>query len=128
MGAASRCPNANLARSYLRQLPYNQGICRITNPARLPRQREYSSRSDFHRVKDVRIKTHELPNVRQLSWAARLNLLSRVRDPLDGMSEGEEAVRTAILEKVLKGGRQPPADLMLRCEPEIIYRSLCCER
>lgn len=54
--------------------------------------------------------------MRQLSWAARLNLFSRTRDPLDGMSQGEEAIRTAILEKVLKGGRQPPADLMLRCE------------
>ncbi|KAF8588206.1 Mg2+ transporter protein cora-like protein [Ramaria rubella] len=50
-----------------------------------------------------------------MSWAARLNLFSRSRNPLDATTEGEEAVRNAILEKVLKGGRQPPADLMLRC-------------
>ncbi|KIJ29286.1 hypothetical protein M422DRAFT_71242 [Sphaerobolus stellatus SS14] len=32
-----------------------------------------------------------------------------------GISDGEEAVRTAILDKVLRNGRQPPSELMLRC-------------
>ena len=50
--------------------------------------------------------------------------LLRSRDPLDGMSQGEEAVRTAILEKVLNGGRQPPADLMLRCE---LHNAIYCQ-
>lgn len=52
---------------------------------------------------------------RPLSWAARLRLFAGAR--AGTTTQGEEAVRTAILEKVLKGGRQPPAELLLRCEP-----------
>ena len=53
---------------------------------------------------------------RRMSWASRMNLSSRSKDPHTGVSDGEEAVRTAILEKVLRNGRQPPSELMLQCE------------
>lgn len=37
------------------------------------------------------------------------------RDSINSISEAEEAVRQAILDKVLRAGRQTPAELMLRC-------------
>ena len=73
---------------------------------------------DYSRFSDAR---RPFCNARHMSWATRLNMFSRTRDTLDSMSQGEEAIRTAILEKVLKGGRQPPAELMLRCEPAQIH-------
>lgn len=71
-----------------------------------------------------RFPSRGLCGARHMSWAARLNMFSRAQDTLEGRSQGEEAVRTAILEKVLKGGRQPPADLMLRCKLSFPFQIL----
>lgn len=53
---------------------------------------------------------------RSMSWISRQKSTSRAsRDPHNDISEAEEAVRQAILDKVLRAGRQPPSELMLRC-------------
>lgn len=59
---------------------------------------------------------------RQMSWVSRLLTRSRPSEPFPPISDGQdEAARSAILEKVMKG--RQATDLMLRCTSTLISRT-----
>jgi hypothetical protein len=120
MNGTLRCHNATPFR-----LPHHLPTPCTPYMTKNSHKSKYSSGAVPTRSQDAGSPSRDLHSARHMSWAARLNLFSRTQDPLDGMSQGEEAVRIAILEKVLKGGRQPPADLMLRCEPNLNHEPWC---
>lgn len=61
---------------------------------------------------------------RQMSWLKKFTGFGRGAESFSPISDGhDEAARSAILEKVMKG--RQPTDLMLRCSYSLVYSSTC---